>query len=105
MAPVATSVCVRVCWGDSWMHVDVFLWCFLDNFSCLVCQLLEKETEIRLIPVSKVLCGHVTNGELGENNLCTALDDLFKFVVEDVPLSINHLLILLRRERGRGRKR
>ena len=41
------------------------------------------------------LCGNVSNGQLGEDDLGSALGDPVQLVVEDVPLRVHHLLVLL----------
>lgn len=45
-------------------------------------------------PVSKVLGGEVSNGELGEHALGPGLGDLLELVVDDLPLGIDDRLVL-----------
>lgn len=56
---------------------------FLGNSSC---------TEN--IPISKILCGKITNWQLRQNNISSTLMNLIKLVINYFPLSINNALEL-----------
>lgn len=47
------------------------------------------------VPVSKVLSGNIADGQLGEHHFGSTFNYLVQLVVEDLPLSIHHLLVLL----------
>ena len=54
------------------------------------------------VPISKVLCGNISNGQLGQHHLSTTGYDALQLVVKDGPLSIYYSLVLLgERERER----
>jgi len=46
------------------------------------------------VSVREVLSGQVTNGELGEHNLGTGVNDFLEFIVDDLPFSVDNLLEL-----------
>lgn len=58
---------------------------FLHNTACA-----EK------ISVCKILCGHVSNGELGQHNFSPRFVDLIQLIIQDVPFSIYNGLIVLK---------
>ena len=55
---------------------------------------MEVEFKIRYGTV-RYLSSNIADGKLGENNFCAALGNPVQLVVEDVPLSVHHLLILV----------
>ena len=51
--------------------------------------------QARPSPVSEVLRGNVSNGQLGQHHLGTALVNLVQLVIENLPFSIHNGLVLL----------
>lgn len=50
------------------------------------------------VSVCKVLCCHITDGQLGQNHLGSRLIDLLQFVIQDVPLCVHDGLVVLQEE-------
>ena len=48
----------------------------------------ERERDTVGLPVSKILCGHITNGQFGQHYLGPTLVDLVQLVVQDLPFCI-----------------
>ena len=48
------------------------------------------------VSVCKVLVSQITNGQLGQNNASPRGNNFFKFLIDDIPLSIDERLIILR---------
>ena len=46
------------------------------------------------VPVCKVLCGQVADGQPGQHHLGAGLHDLLQLAVDEVPLSVYNGLVL-----------
>ncbi len=54
------------------------------------------------LPVCKVLSGYISDGQLREHHFSSTLNYLVQLVIEDLPFSVHHLLVLLWEGGGGG---
>lgn len=56
---------------------------------------LHNTARTEQISVCKVLCGHISDGQLGQHHFSARFVDLLQLIVQNVPFSINNGLIFL----------
>ena len=56
---------------------------------------VRHTTSTEDVTVGKVLRGQITDGQLGQNDIGTGGDNLLQLVVDDFPLSIDNVLVVL----------